>query len=91
VDRELRRIASRVVWWDSPEQVVSRLDDFLCRVMTLGNLEDVNLIEARYGTERLRAAIRHAPAGIFDVRSWHYWHHRLGLGEAGPLPARQFT
>ena len=91
MDPELRRIASRVVWWDTPEQAVSRLDDFLCRVMTFGDLDDVNLIEARYGVERLRAAIQYAPAGVFDVRSWHYWHHRLGLGEAGPLPTRQFA
>jgi hypothetical protein len=58
--------------------------------MTWGSLEDVNVIEARYGAGRLRTAIAYAPAGVFDVRSWHYWHHRLGLGEAGPLPVRRF-
>jgi hypothetical protein len=89
VDPELRRIATRVVWWDTPEHVVARLDDFLCRVMTLGSFEDVNVIEARYGADRLRTAIARAPAGVFDVRSWHYWHHRLGLGQAGPLPERR--
>lgn len=86
---ELRRIASRVVWWDTPEHVVSRLDDFLCRVMTLGNLADVNYIESFYGTGRLQAALKAAPPGVLDARSWHYWHHRLGLGNAGPLPTRR--
>jgi hypothetical protein len=86
----VRRIASRVVWWDTPEQAVSRLDDFLGRVMTLGSLADVNAIEVIYGTDRLRSAIRLASAGIFDIRSWHYWHNRLGLGDAGPLPIRRF-
>ena len=87
---ELRRIASRVVWWDTPEDVVSRLDDFLCRVMALGDLADVNEIEALYGPERLCTALRSAPAGVLDARSWHYWHHRLGLGDPGPLPTRRF-
>lgn len=86
----MRRIASRVVWWETPEHVVSRLDDFLSRVMTLGTLADVNAIEAIYGTDRLRSALRAASPGIFDVRSWHYWHHRLELGDAGPLPTRHF-
>jgi hypothetical protein len=87
---ELRRIASRVVWWDTPEHVVSRRDDFLCRVMALSDLADANYIETVYGADRLRAALTSASPGVVDVRSWHYWHHRLGLGEPGPLPSRRF-
>ncbi len=87
---ELRRIASRVVWWDTPDHVVSRLDDFLCRVMALANFGDATYVETMYGTDRLRTALLSAPAGVLDARSWHYWHHRLGLGDAGPLPTRQF-
>ncbi len=83
-------MASRVVWWDTPERAVERLDDFLARVMTLGTLDDVNAVEAIYGIARLRTAVLQASPGIFDVRSWHYWHHRLGLGDAGPLPVRRF-
>lgn len=86
---ELRRIASRVVWWDTPDGVLAREDDFLCRVMALGDLADVNYIETAYGADRLRHALRTAPPGLIDPRSWHYWHHRLGLGAAGPLPSRQ--
>jgi len=91
VSPELRRIASRVVWWETPEQVVAREDNFLCRVMALGDLSDVNYVERTYGQARLRDALRVAPPGIFDPRSWYYWHRRLGLGEAGALPARRFV
>jgi hypothetical protein len=86
---ELRRIASRVVWWEAPDRVLARADDFLCRVMALGDLADVNHVEATYGPARLRQALRSAPPGVLDPRSWHYWHHRLGLGAAGPMPSRQ--
>lgn len=86
---ELRRIASRVVWWETPDRVLAREDDFLCRVMALGNLRDVNYIEDTFGPDRLRHALRSASPGVLDPRSWHYWHHRLGLGIAGPLPARR--
>ena len=88
---ELRRIASRVVWWDSREHAVCRLDDFLCRVMALADLADANYIETDYGAARLRTALRLALAGVLDARSWHYWHHRLGRGDPGPLPARRFA
>lgn len=89
MDPELRRIASRVVWWEAPAQVLSREDDFLCRVMAFGDLADVNYIEATYGADRLRHAMKTAAPGVLDPRSWHCWHHRLGLGAAGPLPSRQ--
>lgn len=88
MDGGVLRIASKVVWWLPPEEVVRRQDDFLCRVMTLANWVDVKHIERTYGEEALRAALRHATPGVFDQRSWHYWHRRLGLGPAGPLPAR---
>lgn len=84
----LRHIASRVVWWDAPDRVLAREDDFLCRVMALGNLDDANYIESTYGASRLREALKAAPSGVIDLRSWHYWHHRLGLADAGPLPTR---
>ncbi len=83
------RIASRMVWWDTPDRVLAREDDFLRRVMALGNLADVNYIENTYGPDRLRRTLRTASVGILDPRSWHYWHHRLGRGAAGPLPSRQ--
>jgi hypothetical protein len=86
---ELRRIASRVVWWDTPDRVLAREDDFLCRVMALGTLQDANYVEDTFGSDRLQHALRSAPPGVLDPRSWHYWHHRLGLGAAGPLPARR--
>lgn len=87
VNPEIRRLASRVVWWEPPEVVVMR-DDFICRVMALGSWEDVNSLDRLFGTGRLRAALGDASPGIFDARSWHYWHHRLGLGPAGLLPTR---
>jgi hypothetical protein len=79
------------VWWKTPEDVVAREEDFLCRVMTLGTWDDARTIEDIYGRARLRAALAHAPPGVFDARSWHYWHHRLGAGSVGDLPIRRLA
>ena len=72
---DILRIAARVVWWKAPETVVASEGDFLCRVMALGTWDDVALVEQVYGRDRLRAALAHAAAGVFDPRSWHYWHY----------------
>ena len=90
MDDGLRRLASRVVWWEPPEAAIARLDDFLCRVMVLGTWDDVQELDRRYGRRRLADAIEHASPGVFDARSWHYWHRRLHLGPPGPLPTRTF-
>jgi hypothetical protein len=58
MSQELMRIASRVVWWNAPEQVLSPVDGFLCRVMALGDPADANFIEDTYGPGRLRAALQ---------------------------------
>ena len=55
---DLLRIASRVVWWDLPEHVAAREDDFLCRVMALGNLQDARAVEEHFGRERMAQALR---------------------------------
>ena len=88
MDPEFRRIASRVVWWEPPDAVIAREEDFIGRAMALGSWEDVAILQRVYGDTRLRAALLHASPGVFDPRSWHYWHHRLRLGPAGPLPTR---
>jgi GAF domain-containing protein len=91
MDARLLRIARRVVWWEAPEQALVREDDFLCRVMARGTLEDVRYVESTFGAPRLRSALLAAAPGVLDQRSWHYWHHRLGLGAAGPMPQRRFA
>jgi hypothetical protein len=88
---DLHRIASRVVWWEAPERVVARENDFLCRVMTLGTLQDALDIERHFGRDRMAQALRQAPAGVMDARSWSYWHARLGAGPASAMPVRRLA
>lgn len=59
--------------------------------MALGDFADAGYIESYYGAARLRAALAAAPAGVLDPRSWHYWHHRLGVDHAGQLPSRRYA
>ncbi|MGH8018918.1 MAG: hypothetical protein ACREIA_11600 [Opitutaceae bacterium] len=85
---QLDIIARRVVWWKPPSEALADHDDFLCRVMVFGTWDDAAFVIGSLGEEAMRHALRHAPAGLFDPASWHYWHHRLGFHEVPELPRR---
>jgi hypothetical protein len=86
---QLEVIARRVAWWKTPAEAIANTNDFLCRVMTFGLWADVTYVARMFGDEAMRQALNQAPAGIFDPRSWHYWHYRLGFNQVPGLPVRE--
>ena len=86
---ELRRVAKRVVWFKPPEHALRDPVLFLNHVMTWGTVEDILITRSHFDDDDFREALRQAHSGIFDARSWSYWHLMLGMDPAPPLPARQ--
>jgi|SRR3954453_23585699 hypothetical protein len=78
VDAELSDVAARCLWWAPPAEALADTRQFLCHVMVYGLWDDAAIIRRRFSTDELRDALAHAPAGLFDLRSWHYWHRVLG-------------
>jgi hypothetical protein len=87
-DDVLRDLARRYVWWLSPEAALRSPSLVLCQVLQLGTAEDVRSARRVLGDDALRAALRAAPAGVIDARSWSYWHLVLFGGPAPPPPRR---
>jgi hypothetical protein len=85
---QMARIARRVCWWQSAEVTVDNTPLFLCRVMVFGTWDDVCFVIDKHGKASFREALQSAPPGLFDNRSWHYWHHRLKLLPVPALPQR---
>jgi hypothetical protein len=88
----IRRLASKYLWWKSPEDAATTPERVAAQVMNVGDYGDVQALVAAVGDEYLRSVLRHAEAGQFDVRAWTYWHYRLNLAEPGavpPLPTRR--
>jgi hypothetical protein len=85
----LHKIAEKLFWWKRPESALELLPRFLAQVMTLGTWDDVKAVERILGKEAFREVLRDAPAGVFDPRSWHYWHVVFGL-PIPPPPSRRF-
>ena len=85
---ELREVARRLVWWQDPETSLAQPERLIAQVMTLGTWKDVELVREACGEDAMRAVLASPPPGVFDARSWSYWHVRFGFEHALPLPRR---
>jgi len=95
VNREfLKPLASKYIWWQTPEDAVTMPHQVIAQVMDIGDYADVQLLAKQVGDEMLCEVLLQAQAGQFNARSWAYWHYRLGLAEIDqvpPLPVRRFA
>lgn len=88
-DVGLLQVARRVVWFKPADETLHDPVFFLNHVMTYGTNEDLGIVRAHCSDEDLREALRQAHPGIFDVRSWCYWHVVLDMEPVPPLPVRR--
>jgi hypothetical protein len=86
---QLVRIAKKVMWWENPSVALAQPLRFIMQVMALGNWRDVQVVRECLGWETFREALLKAEPGVFDKRSWAYWHAVFGLPER-VLPRRSF-
>lgn len=86
---DLLRVARRMVWFKPPEAALAEPLLLLSYVMTFGTVDDLRVVRARFTDDQLRQALRAGIPGVFDARSWAYWHAVLGMHPAPPLPTRR--
>lgn len=89
IDSPIETVAKRLFWWKTPEEALRDKTRFLAQVMALGTAKDIAAAETEYPPNAWKAALRNAPPGVIDVRSWHYWHYKFGMTPVPPLPARK--
>jgi hypothetical protein len=87
---DLEAVAKHLFWWKTPVEALADSNRFLAQVMTYGTIEDLAVVNRHFPESALREVLLNAPAGVFDPRSWSYWHLRFGL-EAGELPRRKLA
>lgn len=85
-----REIARKLIWWKSVDEALQDPIRLACQVMTYGTWNDVLLARRELGDELFKRALRNAPAGVFDERSWNFWHLVFGMLPVPPLPTRTF-
>lgn len=87
-DARAEAMARKYVWWQPPELTLADRRLLLAQMMTLGTLDDVRWLVERVSEDSLRAVLRDPPVGVFNGRSWNFWHLRLGCHPVPALPAR---
>lgn len=90
LNNETAALARRLVWFEEPDQALADPVRFLAYAFARATHDDMKIV-CRYVSEAdLRLALLQAPPGIIDARSWCYWHVRLGLYPAPPMPVRKY-
>ena len=87
-NRRAAALARKYVWWQEPRLTLADPHLLIAQVMTLGTLDDVRWLIDRVPADELRQVLREPPIGIFNERSWRFWHLRLDYRPIPPLPAR---
>lgn len=86
---------TKYLWWKSSAEALKKPERLVAQVMNIGDYSDVCALVHAIGDQGLREVLQQAEAGEFEVRSWHYWHYRLGLArceeEVPPMPVRKFS
>jgi hypothetical protein len=69
-------VARRVFWWGNPEEWLDDPIRFGAQVMTFGDWNDTALVAKLLGEPFFEQVLDEAPPGVFDIKSWNYWHLR---------------
>lgn len=85
---DLETVAKRLFWWKSSAEALADPVRFLAQVMTYGTVEDLVVARRHYPREDFRRVLDEPPPGVFDPRSWAYWHVVFGLEPPAELPRR---
>lgn len=87
---ELLRLAGRLIWWKPPAEAARDIPRLAAQVMALGTWDDVQAARKLLGADAFRRVLDNPPPGVFDARSWAYWHAVFEREPVPPLPKRQF-
>lgn len=84
----VRRLAANIMWFEAPAVSLRDEKRFLVYAMTHATTHELGVLRRHVPDRALRAALKSAPPGIMDKRSWVYWHVMLARSPAPPMPSR---
>lgn len=86
---DLEQVAKRLFWWKSPAEALTDPHRFLAQVMVYGTPEDLAVARRHFPESAFRRVLAEPPSGLFDPRSWAYWHVVFGLEAPAEPPRRR--
>lgn len=89
LENGLAPIAAKLCWWKTPAEALAQPLRLAAQIMTYGDWEDVQTALREMGEAVFKQALLEPPPGVFDMRSWNYWHLYFHLTPVPPLPKRE--
>ena len=89
LDLGLLNVAARAVWFKAPVDKQRDTVLFINNVKICWTPEAVTAMHRHFDDEQFRRILRNAYSGIFDARSWAYWHCAQWMNPTPPLPFRR--
>jgi hypothetical protein len=86
---ELESLARRTIWWKPPTEALQDKRRLLAQIMSSGTWDDVQSAKRFWPPNDFVEVLKSPPPGVFDARSWAYWHLVLMIQPAPPLSQRQ--
>jgi len=86
---QLRRLAPGIIWFETPAKALRDPVRFLVYAMAYATPQELAVLRRHVPDQDFKAALKAAPPGIMDKRSWAYWHALFGKTPPPPLPRRQ--
>ena len=89
---ELAASIRAVIWFEPPEVAMARPSRLLCYAMQYTSEPSFSVLRRHFGDDAFRDALKCAPPGIIDRKSWSYWHDYFrpyGDQPTPPQPTRQ--
>ncbi len=87
-ERDIEDMARRLVWWKAPGDALADRHRFLAQVMVYGTVEDIVVARRHFSDDDFKRVLDRPPPGVFDPRSWAYWHVVFGLDPPSEIPGR---
>ena len=76
----------RLVWWPSGRSATP--EKLAARAMVMGGWKDIAEARRRFGAGIFAKVLDNAPRGLFDAKSWNYWHKKTGRLPVPPRPVQ---
>ena len=73
----LKRLASKYIWWKTPEEAVAMPERVIAQVMNLGDYADAHELAELLGDAALINVLSHAQGGQFNDRSYEWFKPKL--------------
>jgi hypothetical protein len=90
LENEINLLAQKLIWWQSAAQTLKHPLRFVAQVMTIGTHQEIEAVRQYYGEDIFSQVLNTPPAGVFDEKSWSYWHLMLRRLPVPSLPLRRF-